>query len=240
LLSRFTFNGTFINTTKTLRDFFLYSNYGLGLHTLIYFVKRFECWDSKKIGELPVSSNSFFLKSLYTIIPRKCTFKYYSILNIIFLDLTYSYNGWRHFNGLPVRGQRTWTNSKSALRSNLKLKEYKHKTSKIIYGKSQNIDLKVYTMAENINFLWFNQWHSEWLYGRDWLKRIFRRNPYNFKIDFVAIARGLLGNTKKESSKVGKKKKKLLVGYVGFDVGFTKLYAVYKKSLLKNKRKHRK
>ncbi len=72
------------------------------------------------------------------------------------------------------------------------------------------------------------------------MRRLLKKNPYNFKIDFVAIARGLLGNTRKESSKVGKKKKKLLTGYVGFDTGFTKIYFKYKQRLTKQKKKRRK
>jgi ribosomal protein S13 len=237
LLSRFTFNGSFIDTSKTIKDFFFINNYGFNKVITQHFIRRFECWNTESLSNIQKKTPLTFLHLLHKLIPRKANNKNQVLLNIIFLDLAYSYQGWRHFTGLPVHGQRTWSNAWSTFKSNNKLRDYKYKLAKNNYGRSQNIDIKVYMMAEHVNYLWRNQYYTEWSFGREWLRRLLKKNPYNFKIDFVAIARGLLGNTRKESSKVGKKKKKLLTGYVGFDTGFTKIYFKYKQRLTKQKKK---
>lgn len=50
---------------------------------------------------------------------------------------------------------------------------------------------------------------------------------------------GLLGNLRRDNPKIGKKKKKLLTGSVGFDPGFTKVYLKYQLTLSKLRRKRR-
>lgn len=50
---------------------------------------------------------------------------------------------------------------------------------------------------------------------------------------------GLLGNLRRDNPKIGKKKKKLLTGSVGFDPGFTKVYLKYQLMLSKSRRKRR-
>lgn len=50
---------------------------------------------------------------------------------------------------------------------------------------------------------------------------------------------GLLGNLRRDNPKVGKKKKKLLTGAVGFDAGFTKLYIKYQATLTRLRRRKR-
>jgi len=52
----------------------------------------------------------------------------------------------------------------------------------------------------------------------------------------MATAIGLLGSLRKDNPKVGKKKKKLLTGSVGFDVGFTLAYSRYLGSMAKRKK----
>lgn len=66
------------------------------------------------------------------------------------------------------------------------------------------------------------------------------RNPYNFRLDLAATAIGLLGNLRKDNPKLGKKKKKILTGSVGFDHGFTRLYFKYQSTLSSKKRSRRK
>ena len=66
------------------------------------------------------------------------------------------------------------------------------------------------------------------------------RNPYNFKLDLAATALGLLVTLRKDNPKLGKKKKKILTGSVGFDQGFTRIYFKYQSSLSSKKRLRRK
>jgi saccharopine dehydrogenase-like NADP-dependent oxidoreductase len=63
-----------------------------------------------------------------------------------------------------------------------------------------------------------------------------RKAPHKFHIDLLATAMGLLGNLGQDSQKVGRKKKKLLTGHVGFDPGFTLVYSRYLVSMAKRKK----
>jgi hypothetical protein len=92
-------------------------------------------------------------------------------------------------------------------------------------------------MAEHINSLWRAQWLKEWRYSREVVRRQFRKNKRVFALDLAATALGLLGTLRKDNPKVGKKKKKLLTGSVGFDTGFTKIYTRYQAKLSKKRRR---
>ena len=162
------------------------------------------------------------------------------MLNIIFLDLLQTYQGWRHFMGYPTRGQRTWSNAWSCFRSNKILQDHKAKLAKTYYGRGYTGDLKISTMAEHINSLWRAQWLKEWKFSREYVRRQIKKNTRTFTLDLAATAMGLLGNLKKDNPKVGKKKKKILTGAVGFDTGFTKVYAKYQATRLKARRRRKK
>ena len=69
------------------------------------------------------------------------------------LDLINSYRGLRHAFGLPVRGQRTWTNAWSCYRSNLILRQFKIKLSKRLYTSITISELNIAYLAEQINSL---------------------------------------------------------------------------------------
>lgn len=239
MLSQFNFNGNFVNSTNSIHDFFKVNNYGFYRYAFIYFLKRFECLGNTLLNSFNLfryRSIRFFLDSL---LPRKFSLKHYFLIHILYLDLTYTYQGWRHLTGNPVRGQRTWSNANSVKKSNVYLKLHKSKVLKVFYGKAFNLEMNTTMMSEYINFLWRSQWFNEWYYGREWLKRFFKKNPHKLKIDFAALSRGLIGNIKRENAKIGKKKKKLLTGFVGFDVGFTKTYFKYKQVLVIQKKKKR-
>lgn len=240
MLSQFNFNGTFINSTNTVFEFFKKNNYGFYKHVFLLFLKRFECWKFKSLNSFDLLKYKAIVIFLDTLLPRRFSIKNYFLMHIIYLDLIYTYQGWRHLVGLPVRGQRTWSNANSVKKSNFNLKLHNYNAAKSFYGKSLNTDISTIIMAEYINFLWRRQWFSEWIHGREWLRRFFRKNPHKIKIDFSALARGLIGNIKKEGSKIGKKKKKLLTGCVGFDIGFTQTYFKYQQVLFKQKKRKRK
>jgi ribosomal protein S13 len=65
------------------------------------------------------------------------------------LNLYGTYQGWRHLVGLPVHGQRTWTNSKSSYVLNSKtLREYRVLLAKTYYFRITDKNLLVLVMAE--------------------------------------------------------------------------------------------
>lgn len=227
------YNGTF-------KSFFLQRKIGVGNFFFNYFIKRLE---------LPKKSINTFLPNKF----RNKIYKYLAatqpdnsyIMNrykviIFFCDIIQSFKGWRHLKGLPTNGQRTWSNGWTAYRSNIILRDNKLKTAKNFYGRGYKADVKVSFMAEHINWLWKKQWPWEWAYSRQIVYRVFRKNPYKFQIDLFSMASGLLGSLKPNNPKQGKKKKKLLTGYVGFDKNFTKLYARYLINMSKKRKRKNK
>jgi hypothetical protein len=136
------------------------------------------------------------------------------------LDLINSYRGLRHAFGLPVRGQRTWTNAWSTYKSNLTLRQFKIKLSKRLYTSITISELNIAYLAEQINSLWKIQWDSEWKKAKRQRQIQAKKSRNLFKVDLKAIA----------SANVSVKDKKKQSGYlVGFDPGFTKY--VIKQSL---------
>lgn len=55
--------------------------------------------------------------------------------------------------GLPVNGQRTWSNARTTYDSNKSLREYKHKLGKLFFGRLAGGDLNLVLMSEYLNAL---------------------------------------------------------------------------------------
>jgi hypothetical protein len=142
------------------------------------------------------------------------------VFNIFMLDLINSYRGLRHSFGLPVRGQRTWTNAWSTYRSNLILRQFKIKLSKRLYTSITISELNIAYLAEQINSLWKIQWDSEWKKAKRQRQIQAKKSRNFYKVDLKAIASAnvSVNDKKKNSSYV-----------IGFDPGFTKY--VIKQSL---------
>ena len=135
------------------------------------------------------------------------------VFNIFMLDLINSYRGLRHSFGLPVRGQRTWTNAWSTYRSNLTLRQFKIKLSKRLYTSITISELNIAYLAEQINSLWKIQWDSEWKKAKRQRQIQAKKSRNFYKVDLRAIA----------SANVSVNEKKKNSSYViGFDPGFTK------------------
>ena len=148
--------------TYNFKNFLLSKMYGLKLTTLSIFEKRLELFSNSIVADFSSAQYSILLNMFYKIIPSKKNIKDRKLLNIFFLDIINSYRGWRHSRGLPVRGQRTWTNAWTSYRSNLILREYKIVLAKRIYGNISSNELNVAYLAEQINMLWKLQWEQEW------------------------------------------------------------------------------
>jgi len=134
-----------------------------------------------------------------------------------------SYRGWRHSRGLPVRGQRTWTNAWSVYRNNLILREYKLLLAKRLYGNLPSDNLNVIHLAEQVNLLWKLQWENEWNEVRKKRLLAAKSNFQATSVDLVSMSKGIVDNS--GNKKLKKKTKSLFnknVFTLGFDAGFTK------------------
>ena len=176
---------------------------------------RFE----KKSKDLKTSQLIAIYKILLSIVPDNKELKKRVVFNIFILDLVNSYRGLRHAFGLPVRGQRTWTNAWSSYRSNLILRQFKIKLSKRLYTSITISDLNIAYLAEQINSLWKIQWDGEWKKAKRQRQVKAKKSRNFYKVDLRAIA----------SANVSVKNKKQANYVVGFDPGFTKY--VIKQSL---------
>jgi len=96
---KFGLNFFFKNFLKLRLEIFLKKFYFNNIHKFIFFF----------------NFNIFIFKSI----------KKKWLLNIFFLYFFNTYKGYRHLLGLPVNGQRTWTNAWTCYVSNLTLRNYK-------------------------------------------------------------------------------------------------------------------
>jgi hypothetical protein len=125
--------------------------------------------------------------------------------------------------GLPVRGQRTWSNAWSTYKSNLFLRQFKIKSLKRIYDNISLNEINIAYSAEQINNLWKLQWEDEWTTARQARIKQTKKSKNFYKVDLKLIA----------SASVSTKNKKSKNYLVGFDTGFTKF--VLKQSKTVNK-----
>ena len=207
-------NGIMFYSSFTLGDFFFkYACYGFSKNLYKLFVSRLENRTDNKISNLNTSQVLVIYKTLLSIVPEHKELKTKHIFNIFMLDLINSYRGLRHAFGLPVRGQRTWTNAWSAYRSNLALRQFKIKISKRLYTSITLNELNIVYLAEQINNLWRLQWDTEWKKAKR-QRQIQAKKLHNvYNVDLKAIA----------SANVSTKSKKGGSNYIiGFDPGFTK------------------
>ena len=161
MLNSFVYNNKLFFEDFNLNDFYI-NNTGLNFIFNYNLIKRFEKIINIKLNELDKSEIEIFYIYIFNIIPKNSYFLKKFFLNIIILDSLTTYRGWRHFKGLPVRGQRTWSNSWSVYKSNNILRQFKFKNSKIFYGNVPLREANVAYSAEYVNLLWKIQWLNEW------------------------------------------------------------------------------
>ena len=130
--------------------------------------------------------------------------------------------------GLPSNGQRTWSNASTSKTCNRFLQRHKLGLSKLFFSGVDSNELLLASSAEQINMLWRRQWYREWLYSRSSIRRQLRGRRGSFRLDLTATAAGWLGDLRRDNPKLGKKKKKMLTGSIGFDPGFTRVYLLFK------------
>lgn len=226
-------NNTIFYYSYSLIDFFLQKScYGFSKKLLMLFSKRLESRVFKKLNDLKTSKTYFITHILYDIVPLDLNLEDKVNVNIFMLDVINTYRGARHAFGLPVRGQRTWTNARSCYRSNLLLRQFRLRILKRISISSPDSELNTNYYAEAVNNLWKVQWEAEWRKAKRQRLIQAKKNRNTGQVDLKAIASG---NVKVK----GKKQKKTYL--IGFDPGFTKYLLKqsikYKQKKLKSKTK---
>lgn len=163
------------------------------------------------------------INCLYQTVPKKSSLKRRLILNLILLDTVTCYRGWRHYKGLPVRGQRTWTNSSTSYKSNTILRNHKIKVAKNFYGNLPTHEISLALSAEQINLHWKIQFFDEWLSAKR-SRLLYRGAPNTIKIDFYSMANGQIMNPIKFQKMTKKQRQSFKKNHftLGFDPGFTK------------------
>lgn len=207
------FNNKQIFYNFKLNDFLEKKIDGFKNHSISRLEQRLETSTNYSISLYKNSKWLILNNLLDLIIPNNKTLKKRRLINIYFLDFIGSYRGYRHSFGLPVNGQRTWTNSKTTFSSNSLLRNYKiNAFKKSLLGLPVS-DINNAFYLEQLNFLWKSQWELEWFFAKK--KRLveLKKSRGYIKFDVSALS--------KINPNVKDKKKQSLFS-IGFDPGFTK------------------
>lgn len=218
----YVFNGKIIDSEESLY-YNITSSYGLNKNASKYVESRLELNIHKSIKKLDKQEWELFLETIYLIVPYKCNVVKRLTFNIYMLDVISSYRGWRHYRGLPVRGQRTWSNAWSSYKSNWIMRNFKLLAAKSSYSGVPIKDVKVASIAEHVNLTWKNQWEIEWLAAKNSRLR-FKGNKNTIKIDIYAMSNYQVMHPLKLKNLSKKQKQSFKKNYfsLGFDPGFTK------------------
>ena len=207
------FNNKQIFYNFKLNDFLEKKIDGFKNHSINSFEQRLEISTNFNISLYKNSKWLILNNLLDLIIPNNKNLKKRRLINIYFLDFIGSYRGYRHSFGLPVNGQRTWTNAKTTFSSNSLLRNYKlNSFKKSLLGLPLS-DINNAFYLEQLNFLWKSQWELEWFFAKK--KRLveLKKSRGYIKFDVSALS--------KINPNVKDKKKQSLFS-IGFDPGFTK------------------
>lgn len=186
---------------------------GFKLYSIAIFEQRLELSSQFSINLYKNSKWLILNNLLDLIIPNNKNLKKRRLINIYFLDFISSYRGYRHSFGLPVNGQRTWTNAKTTFSSNSLLRNYKLNTFKKSLLGLPVSDINNAFYLEQLNFLWKSQWELEWFFAKK--KRLIDLKKSRGFIKFDI-------NTLSKINPNVKDKKKQSLFSIGFDPGFTK------------------
>lgn len=216
------FNGNLIQPNYTI-DQYINMNYGFGDVLKNWFKLRFESHLNVIMKDLTNVQFQILLNLLFSLVPKRGYLKRRCVLNLYMLDLITSYRGWRHFKGLPTRGQRTWSNSSTSKRCNIMLRNYRVKVSHKCYGNLPVHEVAIAVAAEQINLVWKIQWFDEWTAAKR--SRLgYQGAPNTVKIDLYSMAKGQIMNPFKLNKLSKKQRQSFKKNHfsLGFDPGFTK------------------
>ena len=207
------FNNKQIFFNFKLNDFLEKKIDGFKKNNIKFFEQRLEMSTNLSINIYKNSKWLILNNLLDSIIPNNKNLKKKRLVNIYFLDFISSYRGYRHSFGLPVHGQRTWTNANTTFKSNSLLRNYKLNSFKKSLMGLPVSDINNAFYLEQLNFLWKSQWELEWFFAKK--KRLIdlKKSRGYIKFDINTLA--------KINPNLKDKKKQSLFS-IGFDPGFTK------------------
>jgi hypothetical protein len=198
--------------------------FGFNFFLKNFFCKRLEVKKGFLISSKSVTPKWYAVTKMFEKnFPKKLKTTSKWMMNIYILDLLQTYKGWRHSKGLPVRGQRTWTNGWSSFKTNLILRNFKIKIAKNIYRQVPISEMNTMYLAEQINAMWKIQWEHEWAKAKSSRLEAVKSGK-SIKADLVGMAKGNIVSPQK-FDKMSKKQKQTVkkdTFSLGFDPGFTK------------------
>jgi ribosomal protein S13 len=207
------FNNKQIFFNFKLNDFLDNKIDGFKKNNVNFFEQRLEISTKFSINSYKNSKWLILNYLLDSIVPNNKNLKKKRLMNIYFLDFISSYRGYRHSFGLPVHGQRTWTNSNTVFKSNTLLRSYKLNNFKKSLMSLPINEVNNAFYLEQLNFLWRSQWELEWFFAKK--KRLIDLKKSRGYIKFDV-------NTLAKINPNLKDKKKQNLFSIGFDPGFTK------------------
>lgn len=95
--------------------------YGFGRYKSNFFFKRVECFFKKTI--IVKHDQLLMVRLLRSFLPRNKDIKFRYDAHLYYLFFIKTYRALRHLLGLPVRGQRTWSNANNQKIVNISLKK---------------------------------------------------------------------------------------------------------------------
>ena len=196
-----------------LEDFFKNKFFGIRSFSILKIEERLEVSNTKFLTNYKNNKWVILNNLLNYLVPKGQSMQKKYLVNIFFLDFINSYRGYRHIFGLPVRGQRTWTNGNSVFRSNNTLRNYKINVFKKSFSFSLKDNVNSAYYLEQINFIWKNQWEFEWNLAQRHHTVSLKKNRGYIKYD--------VGVLSKINPNIRDFKKQKLFS-IGFEPGFTK------------------
>lgn len=200
--------------------------YGFGRYKSNCFFKRIECFFKKTI--IFKHEQFTIIRLLRSFLPRGKDVKFRYNAHLYYLYFIKTYRALRHLLGLPVRGQRTWSNANNQKLVNVDLKKLFASRAWKTYPFLTKTYSNTAALAEYSNYIWRNNWLSEWEFAAEKIKSI-RKSKNIVKIDlhamskfFIRIERGDYKISKKTKQK--KKVEKRGNFTTGLKPGFARLY----------------
>ena len=215
-----------IGLNKYFIKFIFFRNYKI-LYLCSFFLK-------KKYNPDILYFNIFFTY-LLTFSTNSLSYKFIYLYYFLIIDICSSYKTYRHLFGLPVNGQRTWSNANSTYYNNLLLRQYKFKKFNLFLQNAAPFSFKKIFLCEYINLFWKKQFFLEWASVRRKKFLFQKRNLYvHYKIDFNYLSSANIEhfykrslNLKKQKSHRKKRKYSTNSFNIGWQFGFSKEYISY-------------
>jgi len=165
---------------------------------------------------------------LYLFLPDDVSIKDRQLFYIYIKFGINSYQGYRHFFNLPVRGNRTWSNHKSQKKSSFFFEFYRQYYFSMKWKNCQKSRQKALLYAYVMNKLWYFQFRKEWDYAKSRREEYEATNKYVFwKFDLRSLlANRVIVFTEKpekilKKNKKRKNKKKIKIRKNLFNIGFS-------------------